>query len=157
MNQSSNQNGRPDDALERFVRSALRDLPPRRAPASLETRVLAELQRRAALKWWQRSYGDWPVAARLVFILACIATGSLLVRACSWFFGGVGSSAAWSGVAAEITPAAASVKATANALSFIAHSIPSIWIYGTVAVVAFLYVTLFGIGAAAYRTLYASR
>ena len=153
MNKSSN----PNDPLERFVDSALRDLRARRAPASLEMRVLAELQRRAALKWWQRSYSDWPVAARLIFVVACIAVGSLLVRACSWFFGGVGASSAWSGVTAEITPAAASLKATANAVSFIAHNIPSIWIYGTVAVIGILYATLFGIGAAAYRTLYASR
>jgi len=153
MNKSSD----PNDRLERFIDSALRELPPRRAPASLEQRVFAELHRRAALKWWQRSYGEWPAAARILFVIACIGIGSLLVRGCSWFFGGVESSAAWTGVTSEITPAAASVKATASALSFIAHNIPSMWIYGVMAVIAILYATLFGIGAAAYRTLYASR
>ncbi|MFL6617389.1 MAG: hypothetical protein ACJ8MH_02230 [Povalibacter sp.] len=147
----------PNDPLERFVDAALRDLPPRRAPSTLEMRVFAELQRRAELKWWQRSYAEWPALARILFVIACIAVGSALVRGFSWFFGGVESSAAWSGVASEITPAAASVKATASALSFIAHSIPSLWVYGAVAVIAVLYATLFGIGAAAYRTLYASR
>src|SRR4051812_48264627 len=143
MNKSSD----PNDPLERFIDSALRDLPPRRAPSTLEQRVMAELQRRAALQWWQRSYSEWPAAARFFFVIACIALGSLLVRGCSWFLGGVESSATWSGVSSKITPAPASVKATANALSFIAHSIPSIWVYGAIAVIAFLYVTLFGIGA----------
>jgi hypothetical protein len=153
MNKSSN----PQDSLERFIDSAVRDLPPRRAPASLESRVFAELQRRATLKWYQRSYADWPMWARMLFVLACIAVGSALVRGFSWFFGGVESSTALSGITAQITPAAAAVKATVSALSFVAHSIPSLWIYGVIAVVAVLYATLFGIGAAAYRTLYASR
>jgi hypothetical protein len=153
MNPSENRN----DPLERLIGEALRDLPPRRAPQSLESRVFAELERRAALKWWQRSYSEWPLAVRLAFVLACIGVGSVAVRICGWFFGGVESSATWSGVASEITPAATSVRAVAGALSFIAQSVPTMWIYGGVAGLALLYVTLFGIGAAAYRTLYSSR
>jgi hypothetical protein len=32
--------------------------------------------------------------------------------------------------------------------------IPPLWLYGSLAIGIFLYVTLFGLGAAAYRTLY---
>lgn len=153
MNPSTN----PNDPLERLIDAAVRDLPPRRAPVSLEARVFAELQRRAQLEWYQRSYADWPIWARVVFVLGSIGIGSALVRACGWFFGGVQSSTALSGLTSSISPAAASVKAMADALGFIAHSIPSLWIYGALAVIGVLYATLFGIGAAAYRTLYASR
>jgi hypothetical protein len=145
---------RPNDPLERFVQTALRDLPPRRAPATLEMRVLAEIERRAARGSTQNTYADWPAWMRVLFVIASITVGSLLVRTGSWFFG---ASGAWSGITAEITPAAASFKAVAGAFNFIGQSIPSLWIYGAVAAIALLYVTLFGIGAAAYRTLYASR
>lgn len=144
------------DNLERFATAVLRDLPARRAPASLEARVLAELERRAAARpWWQSSYRDWPALVRILFLLACVAVGSLAVRATEWVFGQ--SASTLSGIESDLTPAAASVKATANTLSFIVHSIPSAWVYGGIAVMAVTYVALFGIGAAAYRTLNAHR
>jgi hypothetical protein len=39
----------------------------------------------------------------------------------------------------------------------VVHNIPTIWIYGSLACVGALYAALFGISAAAYRTLYAPR
>ncbi len=39
-----------EEKMERLIHRTLRDLPPRRAPNSLERRVLAELDRRAAAK-----------------------------------------------------------------------------------------------------------
>ena len=146
----------PDhQSLERFTDAVLRDLPPRRAPASLEARVFAELERRAAQPWWQSSYRDWPVIVRLLFLAACVGLGSLAVRATQWLFGR--SASTISGIESDFSPAAASVKATANAVSFVAHSIPSLWVYGAIAVIAVMYIVLFGIGAAAYRTLHANR
>ncbi|HMN43077.1 MAG TPA: hypothetical protein PKE27_00750 [Povalibacter sp.] len=146
----------PDhQSLEQFTDAVLRDLPPRRAPASLEARVFAELERRAARPWWQSSYRDWPAIVRILFLAACVALGSLAVRATEWLFGR--SASTISGIESDLSPAAASVKATAGAFSFIAHNIPSVWIYGAIAVMAVTYIALFGIGAAAYRTLYANR
>lgn len=146
----------PDhQSLERLADAVLRDLPPRRAPASLEARVFAELERRAAKPWWQSSYRDWPAIVRMLFLIACVALGSLAVRATEWLFGR--SASTLSGIESDLTPAATSVKATAHAFSFIADSIPSVWVYGALAVMAVTYIALFGIGAAAYRTLYANR
>jgi len=142
------------DALEQFVDAALRGLPPRRAPDTLEARVLAELERRAALGW-QSSFARWPLFVRLAFLCACAVTGTLVVRASSWFF--ATSSSTLTGVSSELAPAVISAKATANVFAFIAHSIPSAWLYGAASLLMLLYVALFGIGAAAYRTLYASR
>ena len=146
----------PDpQSLERLTATVLRDLPSRRAPASLEARVMAELERRATQPWWRLSYRDWPLFVRLLFIAACVGLGSIAVRATEWLFGR--SASTLSGIESELAPAAVSLKATASTFSFIAHSIPSLWIYSALAIIAVMYVALFGIGAAAYRTLYASR
>jgi hypothetical protein len=37
------------------------------------------------------------------------------------------------------------------------RDLPSFWIYGGAAILGALYLTLFGVSAAAYRTLYAAR
>ncbi|HKE93486.1 MAG TPA: hypothetical protein VKB34_04205 [Povalibacter sp.] len=151
MNKSAN----PHDPLERLVDAALRDLPPRRAPRTLEMRVLAEIEQRLSLSWWQRSYAHWPLAARALFLSACVVVGTVVVRAAGWLF--TESSSAWHGVKTELAPTATSIRATADVFSFIAHNVPSAWIYGLLALMAIMYVTLFGIGAAAYRTVYSSR
>jgi hypothetical protein len=39
-------------------------------------------------------------------------------------------------------------------VALLLHVIPPLWMYGILIVGTFLYVTLFGLGAAAYRTLY---
>ncbi len=59
------------EKLEQTLSRALRDLPLRRAPASLEMRVANELARRAALPWWRASFANWPAAARIAFVLLC--------------------------------------------------------------------------------------
>lgn len=153
MNPSTN----PNDPLEQLVDAALRDLPPRRAPRTLEMRVLAEIERRTARSWWQLGYAHWPFVVRALFLSSCVAVGVFVVRLTGWLFGGVQTSSAWTEVRSEVTPAAAAVKALTETFSFIAHSIPSWWVYGALAVMTILYATLFGIGAAAYRTLYPSR
>ena len=63
----------PDDALKDLLDRTLQELPLRRAPPTLESRVLDELERRAALAWWRRSFAHWPVAARAVFLVICLA------------------------------------------------------------------------------------
>ena len=63
----------PEEELERLVDRALHDLPLRRAPHTLESRVFAELERRAALPWWRRSFAHWPLPARSAFLVICIA------------------------------------------------------------------------------------
>src|ERR1700735_279423 len=57
--------------LERVLHQALAGLPPRRAPSSLQARVASELARRAQLPWWRASFANWPVGARVMFVLVC--------------------------------------------------------------------------------------
>ena len=45
-----------DREIEARLGQALRALPERRAPATLESRVLDTLARRAPLPWWRRDF-----------------------------------------------------------------------------------------------------
>ena len=46
------------------------------------------------------------------------------------------------------------VSSAGGLVALLLHVIPALWLYGALGVGIFLYVTLFGLGAAAYRTLY---
>lgn len=59
--------------LEQVLHQALGGLPPRRAPGTLESRVANELARRASQPWWLASFANWPVGARVSFVLVCAA------------------------------------------------------------------------------------
>lgn len=60
-----------EDRLARVAHEALRQLPPQHAPASLEARTLAEIERRAALPRWRAGIARWPAAARWLLIAVC--------------------------------------------------------------------------------------
>lgn len=144
--------------LERLVNRATADLPPRPAPRSLESRVRAELERRAALPWWRKSFGYWPVGAQVALGLLCLAAATSVLKVVMWTIAGLPFTALKGMVAtgqhgAEI--AIGAVKAIGEAGASIVSAIPPLWLYGGAAIIAALYVALFGLGAAAYRTLYA--
>jgi hypothetical protein len=129
-------NERTDSAekLEQLLCRELSALPLRGAPDTLESRVFGELARREARPWWQRSFANWPVAPRVVFVLICIALiGATFL----------------SGVSAVV-----GVRSLSEVGALLVRVIPPSWFYGGLAVGAMLYVILFGLGAAAYRMLY---
>jgi hypothetical protein len=137
----------PHEELERLVDRALRELPLRRAPLTLESRVFGELERRAALPWWRRSFAHWPLLARAAFLVIC---GSLIRLA---FLGGATAvagvrSLSWARELGAMTASAAKFAA------LLANTVPPTWAYEGIAVCAALYAVLFGLGAAVYRTLY---
>jgi hypothetical protein len=135
------------EALERLLDRALHELPLRRAPLTLESRVLGELNRRAALPWWRRSFAHWPLLARAGFLLICAA----LIRLA--FLGGATAvtgvrSLSWVREVGGLTASAA------NLVAVLAHIQPPTWAYAGMAVCAVMYAVLFGLGAAGYRALY---
>jgi hypothetical protein len=134
-------------AAEELLDRTVRELPVRRAPATLESRVLGELQRRAALPWWRRSFAHWPLLARAVFVAICGASIRLA------FLGGTTAAAGINSLswAHQIGTLAASGR---NLAALLAHTTPPAWTYEGIAVCAVLYAILFGLGAAAYRMLY---
>jgi hypothetical protein len=148
------------DELERFIHQTLRSLPDRKAPGTLEARVLAEVERRAAIPWWHKSWSYWPQAVRAAFLLLCGGLAALLVFAGVYFQTGFDSAQANAAVAPALTLAGQGwdiVRGLVDFVAMVVRHIPSLWFYGVIAFVAGLYAMLFGLGAAAYRTLWAHR
>ena len=148
------------EKLERLVSNALRDLPSRRAPSSLEMRVQAEIARRAALPWWRKSFAYWPAAARATFVAASVGAVALVFVAFSHVTSTVNTTAVQNTFATDlhwIQVARSLLDTIIQSAAAVIGSISPIWLYGGAATIAALYVALFGLGAAAYRTLYASR
>jgi hypothetical protein len=147
---------RPHDELEKFVHRTLRDLPARRAPHSLEQRVLAELSRRAALPWWHKSFIHWPVPARAAFFVVSLAVVKLMLMATVWAMVGFDLAAVQSAFAQPIAwweGGRAVLTATTGFVEVMLRNIPSLLLYGGLAFVAMVYAALFGLGAAAYKAL----
>ena len=145
------------EELEQLIHRELRALPPRRAPRTLESRVLAALEQRAALPWYHQSWSYWPASLRAAFLAAATGLSGAAVTALT-LASRTPTSAALSqevGSRFEIFP---KLIAAGNwAINFATHligNIPPLWLYGGLATVAAFYFTFFGLGAVAYRTLY---
>jgi len=59
--------------LERLLHRALRDLPDRSAPPTLEHRVLGEIGRRAAARPRRLAYAQWSPLAKFAFFATAVA------------------------------------------------------------------------------------
>jgi len=149
-----------EQKLERLIHRTLRELPARRAPDTLEQRVMAELERRAALPWWHKSFAHWPMAARIVFLVVSAAVIGVAWNATVWAFSGFEAAQFQQIFATQlgwIENARVVVNAIVDFCQIILRNIPPLWLYGSLAVGAALYAAFFGLGAAAYRSLYARR
>jgi len=144
-----------EQRLEQLIHQTLRTLPDRKAPRTLESRVLAGIAARQALPWWRQSFAHWPSPARVVFLVlaGALATGLVLLGASS---------------SADVLPALREYLAPLDRVRSVAifvadlgatvfRSIPTVWLYGVVAFIATLYAALVGLGATAYRTLIVNR
>jgi hypothetical protein len=145
------------EELEKFIHQNLHSLPPRRAPRSLESRVMAAIEQRAMIPWYHKSWTYWPAAVRAAFlVVATGVTGGILAA----FYLGI-NGVDTSSVAAQAEERLSIFSTIYHVGTWIADlgahvfgSIPPLWLYGGAAVIAALYATFFGLGAAAYRTLY---
>ena len=149
-----------DDRLERLLHRTLRDLPPRNAPRSLEGRVLAEIERRAALPWWRKSFAHWPIAARAAFILLCLALVVLALTLGVRLVAGFDAAAFKAAFGQErlwLENGRSVVRAVSDFFDIMLRNIPPLWLYAGGAIIASMYFTLFGLGAAAYKALQAHR
>ena len=148
------------EELEKLVHTALRSLPDRRAPASLELRVMAALERQAAIPWWHKSWSCWPQWARAAFLVFCGGLAGLLVFAGVYVQTGFDSVQFHQAAAPALTLIRGLLDAGRTLVAFTAllvRQIPGWWLYGVGAFVVMLYGMLFGLGAAAYRTLWSHR
>ena len=146
----------PED-LEKLIHRTLRSLPDRRAPRSLESRVLAAIAARQELPWWRQSYAHWPQPARAAFL----GLTAILAAACMALFirtgHGVDPAAALSGPMAFFARLQAIGSGIGGFCSLVVRSFPLPWLYGALAFLAAMYAALIGLGAAAYRAFFQPR
>ncbi|MEO7597532.1 MAG: hypothetical protein ABIV50_01270 [Opitutus sp.] len=148
------------DELEKFVHEALRSLPDRKAPHSLELRVRAAIEARAAAPWWRQSFAEWPIVVRFAFVVVAVGLVKLALLATVWATVGVESTGVVTAVQSQfswIDAIGGAIRGTGESFSAVLRSIPSLWLYGTLACVAGVYATLFSLGATAYRVLHTNR
>jgi hypothetical protein len=144
-----------DGEMEARLGQALRALPERRAPATLESRVLDALARRIPLPWWRRSFGEWPAAARVAFGVTSAVLVVLTVLAAGAANANLGSLGASHALSTPVLHDASVFFVIAKTLSVsLASIVSSGWVLGCLIASAALYVALFGLAIAGYRTLY---
>jgi len=144
------------EQIEKMVHKALRSLPDRRAPASLEARVLAAVAAQAAIPWWHKSWRHWPRPVRVLFVLGCGMVAALMIGGGAYVQ--LDLEPGRIGAAADIADRLIAVgSGVTNLVSLVIRNIPATWLYGSIAVIGAMYAMLFGLGATAYRTLWANR
>jgi hypothetical protein len=146
--------------LEELVDRALRALPLRSAPKNVQVRVFAEIGRRGALPWWRNNFTHWPLVARAGFLVASYGFVKLAFAAVMWLTEALRSSQitdALNPAARWVHGSASVISTTADVAASVMRAVPTYWLYGGVATAIVLYAALFGLGAAAYRTLYIDR
>jgi hypothetical protein len=137
------------DEIERLIDRALRQQPLRPAPRSLQARVLQEIARRKALPWWRQNFTYWPLAARITFCIASLGIVKAGLEVAMWL-----ARSFEADVLAEQLPAqVAWIPSIFSAAGFVLRGLPSLWLYGTLGILALMYVVLFAVSAAAYRTV----
>src|SRR5688572_757777 len=143
--------------LEQAIDRELRALPLRPAPRTLEGRVLAEIERRATVAWYHRSWSYWPAPVRAVFLVLGTAFAAVAVAAFYRLSQGAAAETVLHDVATGfgwLTRVVAAVNWTFNIIQQLVAAIPPLWLYGGLAFVGSLYAVFVGVGAAAYRYLY---
>jgi hypothetical protein len=145
------------EELEKFIHQNLRSLPPRRAPRALEARIMAAIEQQALIPWYHKSWSYWPAAIRATFLVVATGVTGAVVAAFYLGFNGVDTSAVTAQVGARLSFFTNIYHVAVWIADFGAQvlgRIPALWLYGSLALVAALYATFFGLGAFAYRTLY---
>jgi hypothetical protein len=146
----------PED-LEKHIHQTLRALPERRAPRSLEARVMAAIAAQEALPWWRQSFVHWPLAARGAFFIVTAVLAAAVIIICFRTSGEVQAASLVAGPLALWSKVTAIFGGVGNLFGVVFRSIPPLWLYGGLAFIGTMYVALFGLGAAAYRSLFVQR
>jgi hypothetical protein len=146
------------EKLESFVDQLVRGQPLRRAPASLEARVLAQLAlQQTPIPWWRKGFTHWPLAARVAFLIASYGFVRLAIAGVMSIVAFVGSREIAGTAISWVHLGVEALSATASMCSLILRTIPPSWLYGMAVCGFALYALLFGLGTVAYRTLYVER
>ena len=151
--------------LERLIQRALSELPQRRAPASLERRVIEAIEDRAGdtsrqESGWRESFRrggftSWPLTARAALIACCLASVVVVLLGLRALVSQIGMIAADPSIAGRLQAlrqAGETAAAFGTLPARLIRMIPPDWLLAT----AVLYVVLFALLAIGYSTLYAT-
>ncbi len=142
-------------ALERLIQRTLRGQPSLHAPATLQARVLAEIGDRAARPWWQQGFLRWPLLPRVAFLLVCAGLVKTAIGVTAWLIGSIQAVSLADVLPVSQLETAGRVFAPITRTgAFLFESIPMHWLIAVAFAGVTLYAAFFGLGAAAYRTLY---
>ncbi len=145
------------EQLEQFIHRELRALPSRRAPRTLESRVLAAIEHQAAVAWYHKSWAYWPAAVKAAFLAVGTGVSGAAITAFYLMSQGADTNALANAAGERFAGTAALFHVFRWIASYTNETIagiPPLWLYGGLAFVAAMYVSFFGLGAAAYRALY---
>jgi len=154
-----NQPPRDERQLEQYINTVLSHQPLRQAPSTLEARVLRELAVQAAKPWWLQGLSRWPWAARLLFVpvlLGLVQLSILTTGRLATLWQSLQTSAPASAAQSVLQLLGSFTQAVQTLANMVARQVPPMWIYGGAAAALLLYAALFGLGAAAFRTLIAN-
>ncbi len=148
----------PQEArLERLIHSVLREQPPLRAPASLESRVLAALEYEA-LPWWRRGFAQWPLGARAAMFAVLLLVSKLTLDVVMWLFSNPRlCRRRWKARSRGRSPRPPCSRRCCRFVQSLLNVIPGHWITLALVFAAGMYFMLFVLGATAYRTLYLNK
>jgi hypothetical protein len=144
---------RDEIELEQYIGKLLRAQPLRQAPASLTARIEQQLAFQAARPWWVQGFSAWPWLARILFAIVSaglVALTYLTTDRLSW----ISQALQQSSIANAVRASAQMFTNLGHALQTLGAMVPSAWLYGGAGVALLLYAALFGVGAAAFRTLF---
>jgi hypothetical protein len=153
---------KPDDEMkwEEEIGAALKELPELKAPPTLMRRVMASIENRGELPWYQRSWQSWPVGLRTASFVALLLLFGGLTFGVWELFHAPGTSLALNKVADWFS----GFGTAWNALRTVAGAVVlAIERLGTVAVVAgillvmFAYFACIGLGTVAVRFTFVRR
>lgn len=147
-------NPQHEQQLERLTHQALRQLPPCPAPASLEARVLREIELRAARKQRSAGISRWPVPTRALLAAACALCVPLVWMLVARLRGHVTQALASSGVGHVVngmSGASHTLIGFGELAARLAHAIPQEWLLGGLFIISAVYAALIALG---YLLLY---
>jgi hypothetical protein len=149
--------------LEQLIATGLRRQPSLKAPVSLQSRVFAEIARRAALPWYHRSFRGWPVLMQIGFVFTALATVVLARSVILW-----SRPVAASELAAPMSGSFSFLQSVGSAWSALGsmfgavgsallHRVPEFWLVVGIGVAVAMYALLAGIGVAVFRAVDADK
>ncbi len=151
-----NDNRHNEEKLAAWADQALKQLPARRAPATLAPRVLAALAKQPALPWYRRPWLNWPRHMQLLsFVLFAGIIGAvgwfLLPHADALNLANAKQTLAQSEGVRPVSVAMGVLTTLGNALVLVLGNVKGWVIAAGLGVLGFLYCSCLGLGTACWR------